>query len=67
MREAEPAPAPATPPELPPLDTSTPPPSLPRAPRERMRLCATQWLKLKQERQTVGTTWREFATQCLTR
>jgi hypothetical protein len=58
---------PAPPPELPPLDTSSPPPSLPRAPRERMRSCATQWLKLRQERQTSGTTWREFATQCLTR
>jgi hypothetical protein len=58
---------PAPPPELPPLDTSAPPPSLPRAPRERMRLCATQWLKLRQERQTSGTTWRDFATECLTR
>jgi len=58
---------PAPPPELPPVDLSTPPPSLPRAPRERMKLCATQWLKLRQERQTGGTTWREFATQCLAR
>jgi hypothetical protein len=59
-------PAPPTP-ELPPLDTSAPPPSLPRASRERMKLCAMRWLKLRQERQTSGTTWREFATECLTR
>jgi hypothetical protein len=63
--QAEPTPAPMT--ELPPLDASLPPPSLPRAPRERMRLCATQWLKIRQDGQTNGTGWRDFATKCLTR
>ncbi|OAI28729.1 hypothetical protein A1351_11590 [Methylosinus sp. R-45379] len=58
---------PAPPQELPPLDTSTPPPSLPRASRERMRQCATQWMKIRQEGRTAGTSWREFATRCLTR
>ncbi|WP_166143840.1 hypothetical protein [Methylosinus sp. RM1] len=58
---------PAMPQELPPLDTSTPPPSLPRASRERMRQCATQWMKIRQEGRTAGTSWREFATRCLTR
>jgi hypothetical protein len=58
---------PATAPELPPLDTSAPPPSLPRASRERMRQCATQWMKIKQEGRAGGTSWRDFATRCLTR
>jgi len=58
---------PAAPPQLPPLDTTTPPPSLPRASRERMRQCAMQWMKIKQEGRAGGTSWREFATRCLTR
>ncbi|MBG0811798.1 hypothetical protein IY145_20835 [Methylosinus sp. H3A] len=68
QRAPQPAEAPpAAPPELPPLDTSAPPPSLPRAPRERMRQCAMQWMKIKQEGRVGGTSWREFATRCLTR
>jgi len=58
---------PAAPRELPPLDTSVPPPSLPRASRERMRQCAMQWMKIKQEGRAVGSSWREFANRCLTR
>ncbi|WP_428988370.1 hypothetical protein [Methylocapsa aurea] len=71
LEQHAPQPAPEAPPaaprELPPLDTSTPPPSLPRASRERMRQCASQWMKIRQEGRTVGTSWREFATRCLTR
>jgi hypothetical protein len=69
QRAPQPAPEapPATQRELPPLDTSVPPPSLPRAPRERMRQCALQWMKIKQEGRAGGTSWREFATRCLTR
>jgi hypothetical protein len=63
----EPPPQAAARRELPPLDTSVPPPSLPRAPRSRMRLCAMQWLKIREESRTRGVSWREFATKCLTR
>lgn len=48
-------------------DTSVPPPTLPRASRQRMHACAVDWQKIKQEGQTGGTSWREFATKCLTR
>lgn len=62
-----PEPAKAPLPELPPLDTSVPPPSLPRASRERMRLCADEWRDMSREGQTAGIMWRDFATRCLTR
>ncbi|MFM8646619.1 MAG: hypothetical protein ACKOB7_02370, partial [Methylocystis sp.] len=42
------APAPATPlPPLPPIDTTKPPPMLPRASREQMHACAEQWREMK--------------------
>ncbi|WP_363348108.1 hypothetical protein [Methylocystis echinoides] len=64
---ALPSPPPARLQPLPPIDTSTPPPLLPRASRERMRACAEEWDQMKR-RGTAGLpTWREFATQCLTR
>jgi len=53
--------------ELPPLDTSVPPPMLPAAPRERMRLCAEEWEKRKMTTRTQLQTWRDFAAACLTR
>jgi hypothetical protein len=61
---------PAPPPpstNLPPLDTSVPPPMLPRAPRERMRVCAGEWEKRKLEAKAGLPLWRDFATRCLTR
>ncbi len=54
-------------PPLPPVDTSTPPPLLPRASRERMRACAEEWEKMKRATKTTLPMWREFATGCLTR
>lgn len=54
-------------PPLPPLDTSLPPPSLPRAPREKMRACAEEWEKMKRATKTGLPMWRDFATGCLTR
>lgn len=52
---------------LPPVDTSTPPPVLPRASRERMRACAEEWEKKKRASTSALPMWREFATGCLTR
>ncbi|MGJ0509487.1 MAG: hypothetical protein ACR652_20665 [Methylocystis sp.] len=54
-------------PPLPPLDTSVPPPMLPRASRERMRACANEWDQMKRKSTAGLPTWREFATGCLTR
>lgn len=52
---------------LPPIDTSTPPPMLPRASRERMRICAEEWEKHKRASRAAQPLWRNFATECLTR
>lgn len=49
------------------VDASQPPPSLPRASREKMRVCAEEWDKMKKETATGLPMWREFATHCLTR
>jgi hypothetical protein len=49
------------------IDTSKPPPLLPRAPRERMRACAEQWIELKQKSRIGLPMWRDFAAKCLTR
>jgi hypothetical protein len=49
------------------IDTSKPPPLLPRAPRERMRACAEQWIDLKQKSRVGLPMWRDFAAKCLTR
>lgn len=49
-----------------PVDTSVPPPSLPRASREKMRACADEWKKMKLEKSGLPM-WRDFATSCLTR
>lgn len=54
-------------PPLPPIDTSTPPPTLPRASRERMRACAEEWANLKRSANANLPMWRDFATGCLTR
>ncbi|KAF2991754.1 hypothetical protein OGR47_08410 [Methylocystis sp. MJC1] len=51
----------------PPLDTSAPPPMLPRASRERMRACAEEWEKHKRVSRAAVPLWRDFATECLTR
>ncbi|KAF0213786.1 MAG: hypothetical protein FD172_213 [Methylocystaceae bacterium] len=57
-----------SPPQAPPaVDTSQPPPTLPRAPREKMRACAEEWDKMKRESKDGLPMWRDFATQCLTR
>lgn len=55
------------PPELPPLDTSTPPPKLPPAAREKMHACALEWMKVKQQARAPWPMWKDFATGCLTR
>jgi len=52
---------------LPPVDTSVPPPMLPRASRERMRACAEEWEKKKRAATAGLPMWRDFATGCLTR
>lgn len=54
-------------PPLPPIDTSKPPPMLPRASREKMRACAEEWDDLKRRTRVGELTWRVFATKCLTR
>jgi hypothetical protein len=54
-------------PPMPPIDTSKPPPSLPRASREKMRACAEEWDELKRRTRVGELTWRVFATKCLTR
>lgn len=61
-----PAPAPKLSP-LPPIDTSVPPPMLPRASRAQMRLCAEEWAKMKEKSKTGLPMWRDFAAGCLTR
>ena len=50
-----------------PVDTSKPPPMLPRATRERMRACAEEWENLKLTTKNGLPMWRDFATSCLTR
>lgn len=52
---------------LPPLDTSAPPPMLPRASRERMHACAEEWEKKKRTSSAALPMWRTFATDCLKR
>jgi len=52
---------------LPPPDTAKPPPSLPEAPREKMRACALEWSKLKLEAKNPMPLWRDFGAQCLKR
>lgn len=49
------------------IDTSKPPPLLPRAPRERMRVCAEEWIQLKHKSRVGLPMWRDFAAKCLTR
>jgi hypothetical protein len=51
----------------PPVDTSQPPPTLPRAAREKMRACAEEWDRMKRESKEGLPMWRDFATECLTR
>jgi len=51
----------------PPVDTTRPPPSLPRAPRQKMRACAEEWQLIKGESKGSLPMWRDFATECLTR
>ncbi len=48
-----------------PIDTSTPPPSLPRASRMRMRACAEEWTRKKLITKSDLPRWRDFATGCL--
>jgi hypothetical protein len=62
-----PAEAPRKLPPLAPIDTSTPPPMLPRASRERMHACAEEWQKVKRTTQGDFPVWKSFATRCLTR
>jgi hypothetical protein len=52
---------------LPPPDTSAPPPMLPQATREKMRGCANEWSRLKMETRGPLPMWRDFAGKCLTR
>jgi hypothetical protein len=55
--------------------TSTPPPrgtevvfpALPAASRARMRDCGREWQEMKRTGQAKELTWRDFATNCLTR
>lgn len=42
-------------------------PSLPAASRARMRDCGHEWQEMKRTGQAKALTWRDFATQCLTR
>ena len=61
-----PATAPTTPlPPLPPIDTSKPPPMLPRASREQMHACADQWHEMKMSPTQNLPMWRHFAARCL--
>lgn len=50
-----------------PIDTSVPPPLLPRASRVRMRACAEEWSKKKLLARNDLPRWRDFATVCLSR
>ncbi|WP_162009704.1 hypothetical protein [Methylocystis heyeri] len=52
---------------LPPPDTSSPPPMLPQASRERMRECAEEWARMKTQTPGALPMWRNFAAKCLTR
>ena len=64
--QAPTAPAPASPlPPLPPVDTTKPPPMLPRASREQMHACAEQWHELKMSSTQDLPMWRHFAARCL--
>ncbi len=51
---------------LPPPDTTRPPPMLPQATREKMRECANEWARLKMETRGSLPMWRDFAGKCLT-
>lgn len=61
---AAPAPAAQLPP-LPPIDTTKPPPMLPRASREQMHACAEQWHEMKMSSMQDLPMWRHFAAGCL--
>ena len=52
---------------LPPVDTSKPPPMLPRASRAQMHGCADEWRAMKMAKSEGLPMWRQFAMQCLTR
>lgn len=47
------------------IDTSKPPPLLPRASRSRMRACAEEWTRKKLVARNDLLRWRDFATGCL--
>jgi hypothetical protein len=40
---------------------------LPAASRTRMRECGREWQEMKRTGEGKQLTWRDFATQCLTR
>jgi hypothetical protein len=42
-------------------------PALPAASRARMRDCGREWQEMKRTGQAKELTWRDFATNCLTR
>lgn len=48
-----------------PIDTSIPPPLLPRASRMRMRACAEEWTRKKLVARNDLPRWRDFAADCL--
>jgi hypothetical protein len=50
-----------------PRDTERVFPALPAASRARMRDCGREWQEMKRTGQAKELTWRDFATQCLTR
>jgi hypothetical protein len=50
-----------------PRDTEPVFPALPAASRARMRDCGREWQEMKKTGQANELTWRDFATQCLTR
>jgi hypothetical protein len=52
---------------LPPQVTDTVFPSLPATSRARMRDCGREWQEMKRTGHAKELTWRDFATQCLTR
>jgi hypothetical protein len=66
MAPEQTAPRPATN-ALPPQATETVLPSLPATSRARMRDCGREWQEMKRTGQAKELTWRDFATQCLTR
>ncbi|MDE2578951.1 MAG: hypothetical protein KGL46_09115 [Hyphomicrobiales bacterium] len=41
-------------------------PTLPPASRAKMHECGMKWEQMKKSGKDLGTTWRQFATQCLT-